>query len=325
MANFFDGFDLTTFWSDTPYAREAYQDVPVTDELVAEIEAELGYKLPASYVALMRTRNGGCPRNTCIPTVTETSWAEDHVAISGISGIGRTARYSLCGAIGSRFMQNEWGYPDIGICIADCPSAGHDMIMLDYRACGPEGEPQVVHVDQESDYHITFLAKDFESFIRALVDEEEFSEAEAMLEDARITVAKGAFSPLLAELVASPERAAWKPWLRDLCSDIVEAKGHFSLHADETSWLVYDVLFQLYSSARLVRSREHYLEVYPHMLVMGQGFSTGGYAPGFVEAWFDARAAAGDIVSSEGGLRFHERVVERLDAVLSDFATAGPG
>jgi hypothetical protein len=172
----FHGFDLSDFWDDSPYARKEYQDVPVTDALVAEVEAELGFVLPASYVALMRNRNGGCPRRTCVPTAEPTSWADEHAAITGLSAIGRTARYSLCGELGSRFMQREWGYPEFGICIADCPSAGHDMVMLDYRECGPAGEPQVVHVDQEDDFRVTFLAKDFEAFIRALVDEELFSE-----------------------------------------------------------------------------------------------------------------------------------------------------
>ena len=53
----------------------------------------------------------------------------------------------------------------------DCPSAGHDMLCLDYRACGPSGEPRVAHVDQERGYAVTFVAPSFESFIRGLVSE----------------------------------------------------------------------------------------------------------------------------------------------------------
>src|SRR5699024_6214462 len=58
--------------------------------------------------------------------------------------------------------------------ICDCPSAGHDMIFLDYRECGAQGEPKVVHIDQECDYKITHLADCFEEFIRGLVSEDEF-------------------------------------------------------------------------------------------------------------------------------------------------------
>ena len=49
------------------------------------------------------------------------------------------------------------------------------MIMLDYRACGPKGEPRVVHVDQDRDYKITPLARTFEVFIRGLRDESAFA------------------------------------------------------------------------------------------------------------------------------------------------------
>lgn len=161
----FDGFD---FWDDSPYADEHYTDAAPSDQLIAEIEQELGYRLPDSYIRLMRQRNGGIPKHTDFPAKTKTGWADDRMAISGIMGIGRSKRYSLCGEMGSQFMIDEWGYPPIGVAICHCPSGGHDMVFLDYRACGNQGEPKVVHIAQEYGYRITPLADNFEQFIRGL-------------------------------------------------------------------------------------------------------------------------------------------------------------
>ena len=172
----FEGFDFTNFWDDNEYALKEYVSGLPSDELIASVEEELGYKLPAAYIWLMKQHNGGIPVNNCYPTDEPTSWAEDHVAITGILGIGREKSCSLCGELGSQFMIDEWGYPAIGVAICDCPSAGHDMIFLDYRACGPQGEPAVVHVDQENDYKITHLADSFEEFIRGLEPESAFDE-----------------------------------------------------------------------------------------------------------------------------------------------------
>lgn len=171
---YFMNFNLADFWEKSDYALKAYVEDYPSDELIKSIENELNYKLPTSYVSLMKLQNGGIPKNTCFPTTSPTSWAEDHIAITGIMGIGRTKNYSLCGNLGSQFMIDEWQYPAIGIVICDCPSAGHDVIMLDYRKCGKDGEPEVVHVDQEGNYHITFLAKDFETFIRGLVNDQTY-------------------------------------------------------------------------------------------------------------------------------------------------------
>jgi len=107
------------------------------------------YTLPVSYIELMKYQNGGIPKRGSFPTRERTTWAEDHVALSRIFGIAREKAYSLCGGLGSQFMIEEWEYPDIGVYCADCPSAGHDMICLDYRKNGQAGEPEVVHVDQE--------------------------------------------------------------------------------------------------------------------------------------------------------------------------------
>jgi hypothetical protein len=172
----FDDLDLNAFWDPSEYALSEYTDAPLTSEMVAMVERALGYKLPPAYVALMRSHNGGCPTRTRHRTAVPTSWASDHIAITGIYAIGATKPCSLCGACGSAFWQDEWGYPPIGVYFADCPSAGHDMLCLDYRQCGPQGEPTVVHVDQEFDYKITFVARDFEAFVRGLLDDDAFGD-----------------------------------------------------------------------------------------------------------------------------------------------------
>ncbi|MDD4991510.1 MAG: SMI1/KNR4 family protein [Paludibacter sp.] len=174
----FKDLDFSDFWDDTEYSLKNYVENEPTDEQISLIEKELGFKLPASYIELMKLHNGGKPKNCCYPTTERTSWADDHVALTVIMGIGRTKSYSLCGSVGSQFMIDEWGYPETGVLICNCPSAGHDMIMLDYSKCGKDGEPEVVHIDQECDYKKTFLAKDFETFIRGLVSSDMYDISE---------------------------------------------------------------------------------------------------------------------------------------------------
>ena len=168
MSSVYFDIDLAEFWEPSEYALQNYIGAPLTDGVVAAVERALGYKLPASYVALMRFQNGGIPWRTRHRTREPTSWAVGHIAITGIYAIGREPSCSLCGEAGSEFSIREWGYPPIGVYFADCPSAGHDMLCLDYRACGPTGEPRVVHIDQERDYAIVEVAETFDAFVRGL-------------------------------------------------------------------------------------------------------------------------------------------------------------
>lgn len=156
------------FWSKDEY----FVSPPLTENSIVNAEKRLGYKLPQSYISLIKTQNGGTPRKTCFPTNEPTSWAEDHIAIEAILGIG--GKWGIDSEeFGSDFMIHEWGYPDIGIVICECTSAGHDAVMLDYSKCGKRGEPQVIHVDVEVG-EITFLAHNFKEFIEGLVDESQF-------------------------------------------------------------------------------------------------------------------------------------------------------
>lgn len=94
--------------------------------------------------------------------------------------IGSTKSYSLLGMFGHIDLTTgtDAPYPDVGLYIADCPSGGHDAIALDYRTCGPKGEPSVVHVDQDRKYAITPLAKTFAAFVCGLKNADAFPIAE---------------------------------------------------------------------------------------------------------------------------------------------------
>ena len=106
----FEGFDLSDFWEETSnYAKDKYIGPVPTDEMIRSVEEELGYKLPESYIALMRVQNGGFSQKKAFPTAIPTSWADDHIAIEGFLSIGWDKTYSLCGRMGSRFMIEEWG------------------------------------------------------------------------------------------------------------------------------------------------------------------------------------------------------------------------
>ena len=162
MSNLKD-FNWTGFWKDTDYAFESYIGRDVTDEDIKNAEAELGYILPTAYIELLKNHNGGVVNKNCF-----INDDDDCVYITGIYGIDRDKKYSLLGEMGNEYWISKVKYPPIGIVVADTISGGHDMIFLDYRECGPTGEPKVVRVDQECDYSITLLADNFGDFIKNL-------------------------------------------------------------------------------------------------------------------------------------------------------------
>lgn len=153
------------FWDDGDYSRERYVGRPATDADIADAEALLGFKLPSAYCDLVREHNGGIVRAWQFVGQDGTvSWLE------GLYGIDPECPHSLLSNDwGTAFWVDEWEYPsDIGLVIADTPSGGHDLLFLDYRKCGPQGEPGVVHVDNELRNAETHLADSFEEFLAGL-------------------------------------------------------------------------------------------------------------------------------------------------------------
>jgi hypothetical protein len=154
-------------------ASDHYTGPPLTDALVGAAERALGYTLPPSYLRLLRVKNGGVPRRQCYPTG-GTSWSDNHVRVVTLFGIG--GRWGIDSEqFGSRHLIRQAGLPEIGIVVGWTPAAGHDAVMLDYRECGPQGEPRVTWADGESE-ESQVLANSFEAFLQGLVDCRPFEE-----------------------------------------------------------------------------------------------------------------------------------------------------
>lgn len=147
----------------------------LTDELISEAENRLGVRLPASYLDLLRRRNGGAPIRSCYPTPFPTSWADDHIDIGAILGLGGPWGIDTPGPLSSAAQIPEWGYPPIGVVICSTPSGGHDTVMLDYSVGGPE--PAVVYVDE--DRIPRRIAATFDEFLANLTDCETFEADQA--------------------------------------------------------------------------------------------------------------------------------------------------
>ncbi len=135
---------------------------PVTDEMVQDAERRLGVKLPASYIEILKAQNGGYLRYDSYPTTVGTSWADDHVGVDRIMGIGPGQAGDM---LDSPDLIQEWGMPQ-GIVLLS--GDGHTWVALDYRACGPTGEPSVTWFDNELEEEVP-LAPDLQTFLDGLV------------------------------------------------------------------------------------------------------------------------------------------------------------
>ena len=138
----------------------------VTPERVSQVEAETGFRLPEAYLDVLRERNGGELVDDCVRTDFRSSWGGDYFQVGQLLGIG-PAEVSV---LDSTYMIDEWQIPVSGLLISSTPS-GHDWVLLDYGDCGPQGEPAVVYVDDQStdEYVVHRVADTFADFVAALV------------------------------------------------------------------------------------------------------------------------------------------------------------
>ncbi|MEU3247379.1 MULTISPECIES: SMI1/KNR4 family protein [unclassified Streptomyces] len=148
------------FWSDGDYGVQ----LPLTEEAVREAERVLGVTLPAVLLDLLRVQNGGsvAPGLNAFPTNRPTSWSEDHVPFEDLMGIGRRER--MTSLLDTPYLVEEWELPSSIVLLS---GDGHCWISLDYRDCGPNGEPSVTWFDTDLGTELA-LASDFRVFVENL-------------------------------------------------------------------------------------------------------------------------------------------------------------
>lgn len=153
------------FWSDSPHGVQP----PLTDEAVRDAEKVLGVRLPEALLELLRVQNGGVvvDERSAFPSG-PTSWASDHAPFDSLMGIGAAERTTSL--LDTPYLVGEWGLPSPVVLLT---GDGHWWIALDYRTCGPDGEPSVVWLDADDESELA-LAPDLRTFLAGLVPAESF-------------------------------------------------------------------------------------------------------------------------------------------------------
>lgn len=135
---------------------EEYRLAPLTPECLQAAEKKLGVALPKAYIQLMQRQNGGVPVHQAFPCKMPNSWAEDHVPVQSIYGIGKD------GILQSDYFIQEWGLPKKVVLFS---GDGHSWLAMDYRKA--KSDPPIIFIDAEEE-QIIELALDFTSFLNGL-------------------------------------------------------------------------------------------------------------------------------------------------------------
>lgn len=125
-------------------------------------EEELKVKLPEGYISLLKEQNGGYIIYDSFPTNFPTSWADNHINVDYIRGIGGEESIQE-----SEYLIDEWGLPKKVVLIS---GDGHTWIAFDYRYT--DESPPIILIDHDGE-EITEITPDFESFLNGLTNLED--------------------------------------------------------------------------------------------------------------------------------------------------------
>ena len=160
--------DFSDFWHDIKESERHYESAKPDLRAIRSVQEELGFRLPDTYVELMKMHNGGMVNRCWYPINFPAETYSDYIQITHLLGIGRDANYSLCGRFGSRFLlEGKGDLEKAGVAFANCISPSRAILILDYRTSGNDGEPCVTYINSQT-HEETVIAPNFEIFVRGL-------------------------------------------------------------------------------------------------------------------------------------------------------------
>lgn len=146
---------------------------PLTNDIVAEAERSLGNILPADLLRLLRIQNGGAIAADWDACPAEPNfYAETHVPFDALFGIGPADQATTITMLDTAYLIQEWELPTSIVLLA---GEGHYWVALDYRICGPTGDPSIVWIDNERNDELQ-LAPTFRTFIERLTASASFDQ-----------------------------------------------------------------------------------------------------------------------------------------------------
>lgn len=146
--------------------EEPASNEPLTDDMIASAERQLGVRLPKSYLDALRTKNGGSTTGNYfklpaqhVPDHLRHYVDHGYVAVLELNGIGSGDDTIL----ETDYLVGEWGLPSPIVILS---GAGHWWIVFDYRVANEN--PPIVFLDSDSGDTL-HLSNDFASFLSSIV------------------------------------------------------------------------------------------------------------------------------------------------------------
>ncbi|CAI6275144.1 SMI1/KNR4 family protein [Bacillus subtilis] len=150
---------MIEFWENSEYDPFRLKDI--SEDEIKKVEKKLNLTLPEQYKKLIIQQNGGLINFNAFPTDQETSWADDHIEVDHIRGIGKDL-----GILESEYLIKEWGLPQRLLLIQ---GDGHNWVALDYRLTNENPPVHYFDLELNNDFKI---ADSFDEFLSKLYTHE---------------------------------------------------------------------------------------------------------------------------------------------------------